>query len=295
MPATASLVWFTCTTWLPLEFKPMRGEPIVIAPGGNSNRYWKEIWRYRETMVFLCWRDILVRYKQTVVGAAWAVLRPVITMVVFTVVFGRLAHLRSEVPYPILVYAAMLPWQFFASAVTESSNSVVENGRLLTKVYFPRIVVPVSSAVVSFIDFLFAFIVMLALMAWYRFTPSWRILSLPFFTAIAFMAAAGVGFWFSALNVKYRDFKYVVPFLVQFGLFISPVGFSSSIIPDSWRVWYSLNPLVGVIDGFRWAILAGRTEIQPVSAALSVSVALILFGTGIHYFRRTERSFADLM
>lgn len=295
MPATASLVWFTFTTWLPLEFKPMRGEPIVIAPGGTSNRYWQELWRYRETMAFLCWRDILVRYKQTVVGVAWAVLRPVITMVVFTVVFGRLAHLRSEVPYPILVYAAMLPWQFFASAVTESSNSIVENGRLLTKVYFPRIVVPVSSAVVSFIDFLFAFIVMLALMAWYRFMPSWRMLSLPFFMTTAFMAAAGAGFWFSALNVKYRDFKYVVPFLVQFGLFISPVGFSSSIIPESGRVWYSLNPLVGVIDGFRWAILAGRTDLQPVSAALSVSVALTLFGTGIHYFRRTERSFADLM
>jgi lipopolysaccharide transport system permease protein len=187
-------------------------------------------------MYFLCWRDILVRYKQTVVGAAWAVLRPVITMVVFTVVFGRLAHLRSEVPYPILVYAAMLPWQFFASAVTESSNPVVENARLLTKVYCPRLVVPVRSAVVSFIDFLFAFIVMLALMAWYRFTPSWRMLSLPFFTAIAFMAATGAGFWFSALNVKYRDFKYLVPFLVQFGLFVSPVAFSSSIIPDSWRV-----------------------------------------------------------
>jgi lipopolysaccharide transport system permease protein len=267
----------------------------VIDSSGNVSQYWTEIWRYRELMYFLSWRDILVRYKQTLIGAAWAVIRPFVTMVVFSFVFGRLAKLPSDVPYPVLVYAAMLPWQFFASALMESSNSILENSRLLTKVYFPRLIVPVSSAIVSFVDFLFAFIIMIGMMAWYRFTPSWTIISLPFFLALAFAGALGAGLWFSALNVKYRDVRYVVPFLVQFGLFISPVGFSSDIVPESWRSLYSLNPLVGVIDGFRWSILGGKTHLHLSSVAISFLAAVLILFTGIHYFRTTERSFADLI
>ncbi len=274
--------------------RPSTHETVIDARG-QSQRYWREMWRYRELMYFLCWRDILVRYKQTVIGAAWAIIRPVVTMVVFTIVFGRLANLPSEVPYPILVFAALLPWQFFASALAESSTSIIDNARLLTRVYFPRLIVPIASSMVSLIDFMFAFLILLALMIWYGFTPSWTILSLPFFLFLGLMAAVGGGFWFSALNVRYRDFRYVVPFVVQFGLFISPVGFSSSIVPDSWRIWYSLNPMVGVIDGFRWAILGGRTSLNVSSIAISVAGILTIFVTGLAYFRRTERTFADII
>jgi lipopolysaccharide transport system permease protein len=267
----------------------------VIDPGGNSTRYWTEIWRYRELMYFLSWRDILVRYKQTLIGAAWAIIRPFVTMVVFTFVFGRLAKLPSEVPYPILVYAGMLPWQFFAGALTESSTSIIEESRLLTKVYFPRLIVPVSSAIVSFVDFLFAFVVMIGMMVWYRFTPSWSIILLPFFLGLAFAVALGAGLWFAALNVQYRDFRYIVPFFVQFGLFVSPVGFSSDIVPESWRSLYSLNPLVGIIDGFRWSILGGRSHLHFSSVAISFVAAVLILLTGVHYFRTTERRFADLI
>ncbi len=246
-------------------------------------------------MYFLSWRDILVRYKQTLVGASWAIIRPFITMVAFTLVFGRLEKLPSAVPYPILVYAGMLPWQFFSSALMESSTSIIENSRLLTKVYFPRLIVPVSAAIVSFVDFLFAFIIMVGMMVWYRFTPAWTIIALPFFLALAFAGAIGAGLWFAALNVKYRDFRYVVPFLVQFGLFVSPVGFSSDIVPDSWRSLYSLNPLVGIIDGFRWAILGGTPRLHFSSVVISLFAAVLILFTGIQYFRTTERRFADLI
>lgn len=234
---------------------------LIIEAGRTESQYWKDLWRYRELFYFLAWRDILVRYKQTVIGIAWALIRPFLTMIVFTIVFGTLAKLPSEAPYPILVFAAMLPWQFFANALSECSNSLISNANLISKVYFPRLIVPTSAVIVSFVDFLISGMILLALMAWYNFVPSWRILTLPVFILIAFAAAMGGGLWLSALNMKYRDFRYIVPFIVQFGLYISLVGFSSSIVPEQWRLLYSLNPIVGVIDGFRWAILGGEAKL----------------------------------
>jgi lipopolysaccharide transport system permease protein len=229
---------------------------LIIEAGRTEKNYWQDIWRYRELFYFLAWRDILVRYKQTAIGIGWALIRPFLTMVVFTVVFGRLANLPSDgVPYPILVFAAMLPWQLFSTALSECSNSLIANANLLSKVYFPRLVVPTSAVVVSFVDFAISGIILVALMVWFAYVPSWRIVTLPLFTLIALAASLGVGLWMASLNVQYRDFRYIVPFLVQFGLYISPVGFSSSIVPEQWRLLYSLNPMVGVIDGFRWAIL----------------------------------------
>lgn len=275
-------------------------EPIpelVIEAGRTEAQYFRDLWRYRELFYFLAWRDILVRYKQTAVGVAWALIRPFLTMVVFTVVFGRLANLPSEgnAPYPILVFSAMLPWQFFANALSECSNSLITNANLISKVYFPRLVVPTSAVIVSFVDFLISGIILLGLMAWYNAMPSWRILTLPLFTAIAFVAAMGAGLWLAALNVQYRDFRYVVPFLVQFGLYISPVGFSSAIVPDRWRLLYSLNPMVGVIDGFRWAIIGGEVQLFWPGFLLSLLLVFVLLFTGILYFRRMERTFADVI
>jgi len=245
---------------------------------------------------FLAWRDILVRYKQTVIGIAWALIRPFLTMIVFTAVFGRLAKLPSDgAPYPILVFAAMLPWQFFANALSECSNSLITNANLISKVYFPRLIVPASAVLVSFVDFMVSGMILLALMAWYNFVPSWRILTLPVFIMIGFTAAMGGGLWLSALNGKYRDFRYIVPFIVQFGLYISPVGFSSSIVPEQWRLLYYLNPMVGVIDGFRWAILGGEAKLYWPGFMLSVGLVALLLAIGIWYFRKMERSFADVI
>jgi lipopolysaccharide transport system permease protein len=269
---------------------------LVIEAGRTESQYWKDLWRYRELFYFLAWRDILVRYKQTVIGIAWALIRPFLTMIVFTIVFGQLAKLPSEgVPYPILVFAAMLPWQFFANALSECSNSLITNANLISKVYFPRLIVPTSAVITSFVDFLVSGMILLALMAWYNFVPSWRILTLPLFILIAFAAAMGGGLWLSALNVKYRDFRYIVPFIVQFGLYISPVGFSSSIVPEQWRLLYSLNPMVGVIDGFRWAILGGEAKLYWPGFTLSVGLVALLFVSGVWYFRKMERSFADVI
>ncbi|MUL37301.1 ABC transporter permease [Gloeocapsopsis dulcis] len=269
---------------------------LVIEAGKTESQYWKDLLRYKDLFYFLAWRDILVRYKQTFIGIAWALIRPFLTMVVFTAVFGQLAKLPSEgVPYPILVFAAMLPWQFFANALSESSNSLITNANLISKVYFPRLIVPASAVIVSFVDFMVSGIILLALMAWYNFVPSWQILTLPLFIVIAFAAAIGAGLWLSALNVKYRDFRYIVPFIVQFGLYISPVGFSSNIVPDKWRLIYSLNPMVGVIDGFRWAILGGEIQIYWSGFMLSVGLVALLFISGIWYFRKMERSFADVI
>lgn len=271
-------------------------KPLVIEAGRSERQYWQDLWRYRELFYFLAWRDILVRYKQTAIGVAWALIRPVLTMIVFTVVFGGLAKLPSDgVPYPILVFSAMLPWQFFANALAECSNSLISNANLISKVYFPRLVVPTSAVIVSFVDFLISGMVLLALMVWYNFVPSWRILTLPGFILIAFMAAMGAGLWLAALNVKYRDFRYIVPFIIQFGLYVSPVGFSSSIVPEAWRWLYSLNPMVGVIDGFRWAILGGQTPLYLPGFFLSTGLVVILFAGGIHYFRAYERTFADVI
>jgi lipopolysaccharide transport system permease protein len=269
---------------------------IIIRPGMGALHYWRELWRYRELFFFLAWRDILVRYKQTAIGVAWSVIRPLATMLVFTVVFGKLAKLPSNgVPYPVMVYAAMLPWQFFANALSESSNSLIDNANLLTKVYFPRLIVPASADIVSLVDFLISCVILCGIMAWYRFLPDLKILLLPAFLLMAFLAAFGAGLWLSALNVKYRDFRYVVPFLVQFGLYISPVGFSSSVVPEKWRLYYFLNPMVGVIDGFRWAILGDAFPVHWEGFAVSVLLVALIFAGGVAYFRRMERSFADVV
>ena len=274
----------------------MYTKELTIEAGRTEKQYWKDLWRYRELFYFLAWRDILVRYKQTTIGIAWALIRPFLTMIVFTIVFGNLAKLPSEgAPYPILVFAAMLPWQFFASALSECSNSLIANSNMISKVYFPRLIVPTSAVIVSFVDFLISGIILIALMAWYNFVPDWRILTLPLFILIAFAAAIGGGLWLAALTVEYRDFRYIVPFIVQFGLYISPVGFSSSIVPEQWRLLYSLNPMVSVIDGFRWAILGGNSTLFWPGFILSLGLVILLFVSGIWYFRKTERTFADVI
>lgn len=271
-------------------------QELVIEAGRTEQQYWKDIWRYRELFYFLAWRDILVRYKQTAIGIAWALIRPFLTMVVFTIVFGQLAKLPSQgAPYPILVFSAMLPWQFFSNSLSECSNSLIGNANLISKVYFPRLIVPTSAVVVSFVDFLISGMILLGLMAWYNFVPSWRILTLPLFIAIAFAASMGAGLWFASLNVKYRDFRYIVPFIVQFGLYISPVGFSSNVVPEKWRLLYSLNPIVGVIDGFRWAILGGEAKLYLPGFLLSLGLVILLFISGIWYFRKMEQTFADVI
>jgi lipopolysaccharide transport system permease protein len=269
---------------------------LVIEAGRTELHYWKDLWRFRELLYFLSWRDILVRYKQTVIGVAWSVIRPVLTMIVFTVIFGKLAKFPSGgAPYPILVYAAMLPWQFFSNALSESSNSLISNANMISKVYFPRLIVPCSAVIVSLVDFLISFAVLVVLMAWYRFIPDWRIVLVPLFLVLALLASLGFSLWLSALNVKYRDFRYIVPFIVQFGLYVSPVGFSSNVVPEKWRLLYSLNPMVGVIDGFRWAILGGDAQIYWPGFLLSLSLMLLILYGGVRYFRNTERIFADII
>ena len=269
---------------------------LIIEAGRTEKQYWQDLWRYRELFYFLAWRDILVRYKQTAIGIVWALIRPFLTMVVFTVVFGQLAKLPSEgAPYPILVFSAMLPWQFFSNSLSECSNSLISNANLLSKVYFPRLVVPTSAVVVSFVDFMISGIILLALMAWYNFIPTWRIFTLPLFIGVAFAASMGAGLWLASLNVQYRDFRFIVPFIVQFGLYISPVGFSSTIVPEKWRFLYSLNPMVGVIDGFRWAILGGNSQLYLPGFILSMALVVLLLVSGIWYFRKMERTFADVI
>lgn len=279
----------------------MNSKELIIESGRTESQYWKDLWKYRELFYFLAWRDILVRYKQTAIGMAWALIRPFLTMVVFTVVFGSLAKLPTEgdAPYPILVFSALLPWQFFSGALSECSNSLVANSNLLSKVYFPRLIVPTSAVIVSFVDFLISGMILLGLMAYYNFVPDWRILTLPLFIMIAFAASIGVGLWLAALTVEYRDFRYIVGFLVQFGLYVSPVGFSSKIIAERYseqvRLLYSLNPMVGVIDGFRWAILGGESQIYLPGFALSLALVVLILFSGIWYFRRMERTFADVI
>jgi len=270
---------------------------IVIEPGRYERNYWADLWRYRELFRVLAWRDLAVRYKQTVIGAAWAVIRPFITMLVFTVIFGRIAKLPSDgtAPYPLMVFAGTLPWSFFSTGLSEASNSLISNANLISKVYFPRLIVPTATVVVAFVDFLIAFLILILLMAWYQYLPGWRMLVLPVFTLLAFLASMGPALWITALNVKYRDFRYVIPFIVQFGLYVSPVGFSSSIIPEQWRLLYSLNPMVGVIDGFRWCILGGQSPLYLRGLAASVFVAAFFLWFGIHRFRNMEKTFADLI
>jgi len=269
---------------------------LIIEPGRLKKNYWNDLWRFRELFLFLAWRDILVRYKQTIIGLAWSLIRPFLTMIVFTVIFGRLAKLPSEgVPYPILVYAAMLPWQFFSTSFSEASNSLISNSNMLTKIYFPRLIIPASTVIVNFIDFLISFIILIGLMIWYHFPPSWTILYLPLFLVLALLTAMGAGLYVAALNVKYRDFKYIIPFVVQFGLYISPVGFSSNVVPGKWRLLYSINPMVGVIDGFRWSIIGGDSQIYLPGLMLSVGLIIFLLIFGIWYFRKMEKTFADII
>lgn len=267
---------------------------LVIRPGNTERNYWIDLWNYRELFYFLAWRDTLVRYKQTAIGVAWALIRPLATMVVFTFIFGKVAKLPSDgIPYPILVFAGILPWQFFASAFSEAGNSLVGNAGLITKIYFPRLIIPTSAVITSFIDFLVSSVILILLMAWYDFWPNIRMLFLPLFTLLAFAAALGCGLWVAAFNVKYRDFAYTIPFLLQLGLYTSPVGFSSSAIPDEWRLFYSLNPLVSVIDGFRWAIVGGESKIYIPGFVTSTLVVVLILLSGILHFRRTEKTFAD--
>ncbi len=268
----------------------------MLEPGRADRDYWREVWRFRELFWFLSWRDILVRYKQTVIGVAWGVIRPLLTMAVFTVIFGRIGKFPSEgVPYPVLVFAAMLPWQFFASALSESSGSMVKNAGMLSKIYFPRLVIPASSVLVALVDFAISFALLILLMVFYGFIPSWRMAALPLFLALALVASLGAGFWLSALSVKYRDFRYVIPFVVQFGLYVSPVGFSTTVVPEQWRLLYSLNPMVGVIEGFRWAILGRPLAVDMTGFLLSIGMTVALFVYGLHYFRKMERTFADVI
>ena len=275
----------------------MQSEVLIIEAGKTDRHYWLDLWRYRELFYTLAWRDITVRYKQTVLGIVWSVLRPLLTMIVFTIVFSKIAKLPSDgdVPYPILVFAALLPWQFFSNAFSEAGESIVANSSMISKVYFPRLIVPASSVIVSLVDLFISAFILAGLMLWYGYFPDERILLLPVFILIAFLAAMGLGLWIAALNVKYRDFRYVIPFIVQFGLYISPVGFSSSIVPEKWRLLYSLNPMVGVIDGFRWAMLGGDTPIYWPGMALSLTLVILILITGVLYFRQAEKTFVDII
>jgi len=271
-------------------------QEIYIEAGRTERQYWRDLWRYRELFYFLTWRDILVRYKQTVVGASWAVIRPLVTMLVMTIVFGKLAQMPSGgAPYPILVLCGVLPWQFFSAAVSESGNSLVSNTSLISKVYFPRMAVPASTIGTSLVDFFISGIILVILMIWYEFPPGPRMLMLPLIVLLALAAALGAGLWLSALTVRYRDFRHVIPFVAQLGLYLSPVGFASDVVPDKWRLLYSLNPMVGVIDAFRWAILGPPTPLHATGFLMSLVTCIGLMVTGIRYFRATERTFADII
>jgi len=271
-------------------------QELIIEAGRTERQYWKDLWIYRELFYFLAWRDLLIRYKQTVVGILWSLIRPLLTMIVLTIVFGTLGKMPSgAVPYPLLVFCGMLPWQFFSTALSESGNSLVANSQLVSKVYFPRMIIPASSVITSFADFIVSSFFLIVLMAWYRFLPPTQIVWLPFFALLAFAASYSLGLWLSALMVKYRDFRFIVPFFVQFGLYISPVGFISTVVPERWRLLYSLNPIVGVIDGFRWCILGGEHVLYLPGVAMSVMGVAFLLATGIWYFRKTEKTFADII
>ena len=270
---------------------------LVIEAGGKEKAYWKDLWRYRELFYILAWRDLKVRYKQTVIGAAWGVLRPLLTMVVFVFAFGRLGGLAKEtnVPYPLMVFTALLPWQFFSTALTEASNSLITNSNLISKVYFPRVIVPAASIITSLVDFLISFGLLVVLMIIYRYLPTFRILFLPLFVVMGLVASLGTGLYLTALNVKYRDFRYIVPFITQLGIYVSPIGYSSSKVAHEFghtaRILYSINPMVGVIDGFRWCVV--NEDIYWPGMFISVGVSLLFLFIGVRYFRKTEKSFAD--
>jgi lipopolysaccharide transport system permease protein len=274
------------------ERKPM----IEIKPRqGWFNLDLRALWQYRELLYFLTWKDVIIRYKQTAIGAAWAVLQPLLTMVIFTMVFRKFAGVPSDgLPYPIFVFTALLPWQFFAQAISRSSASLVGNPDMISKVYFPRLIIPMSSTLSPAIDFCIAFVILIGMMAWYGLAPTWGILTLPLFLLLALQTALAICFFLSALNVKYRDVGHAIPFLVQCWMYASPVAYSVTLVPEPWRFWYSLNPMVGVIEGFRWALL-GKASPDFSAIGVSVVVVTVLFLTGLVYFRRMERTFADVI
>ena len=269
---------------------------FTIESGKAERHYWMDLWRYRELFYILAWRDISVQYKQTIMGVLWAVLRPLLTMMIFVVVFGKIAKLPSEgVPYPIFVFAAMLPWTFFATAFASAGNSLVGNANLISKVYFPRLIIPAASIIVAGVDFLISFTILIVLMFWYSYFPTWHMLTLPFFLLLGFFAAFGAGLFIASLNVKYRDFKFIIPFVVQLGLYISPVAFSTTLVPEKYQLLYYLNPMVAVIDGFRWAISGGQTALNMTELIVSIVVVSLLCVFGAIYFRKTEKTFADVI
>ena len=271
-------------------------EPLIIEPGLRNWNYWQDIWRYRELFRVLAWRDIAIRYKQTVIGATWALIRPLIAMLVFTVVFGKIAQLPSPgAPYPLMVLAGLLPWTLFSTSLSDASNSLIGNSNLISKVYFPRIIVPTAAVMVSLVDFLVSLVLLFGLMLWYQYPITWRFSFLPLFLLLAFFASLGPSLFASALNVKYRDFRYVIPFVLQCGLYISPVGFSSSVVPKQWQLAYSLNPLVGIIDGFRWCILGPSSNLSVFDVETSIVVTIVIFCLGVWRFRNLESKFADLI
>lgn len=280
---------------------PLASEPapalLVLEAGRADRHYWADLWRFRELFAILAWRDVAVQYKQTVIGVAWALVRPLLTTLIFTGLFSRIARLPSEgeAPYPLMVLAGMLPWFLFSTILTSASNSLTTNSNLISKVYFPRLIVPLASAAVALVDFLITLAILFALMGVYRFAPGWHLLALPAFTALAILAALGPAFMMAALNVNYRDFRFIVPFFVQFGLYVSPVGFSSRIVPAEWQMIYALNPMVGTIDGFRWCLLGGNAPLDLTNLAVGIAVTLAFLYLGIRTFRATEKSFADLV
>ncbi|MFZ1107936.1 MAG: ABC transporter permease [Rhodomicrobium sp.] len=270
---------------------------IVLEQGRAEKNYWRDLWHYRELFAILAWRDVAVRYKQTVIGVLWAVIRPFLTMAVFTVIFGKVAALPSDgsAPYPVMVFAGMLPWFLFSSVLSEASNSLIGNANLISKVYFPRLVVPAACAVVALVDFLINIGILALIMAWFGFMPGWRIVFLPAFVLLAILASLGPALWITALNVKYRDFRFIIPFIVQFGLYVSPVGFTSAVVPEQWRLLYGLNPVVGVIDGFRWCLLGGQSQLYMPGFLVSLGVIAFFLRFGVRYFRHTEKTFADMV
>jgi lipopolysaccharide transport system permease protein len=270
---------------------------LVLEAGRADRQYWLDLWRYRELFFILAWRDVAVRYKQTVIGVIWAFVRPFMTMIVFTVVFGSLARLPTEgtTPYAILVFGGLLPWTLFASVLNDASSSVISNANLVSKVYFPRMIVPLSTVIVALIDFLVSLSILAGLMLWYGIGPGWQIVLLPVFVALALLAAIGPALWAASLIVEYRDFRFIVPFALQIGLYVSPVGFSSKVVPAHWHWLYSINPMVGVIDGFRWCIMGGDSPIYWPGFVISLLVIAALLAWGVHAFRRSERAFADMI
>jgi lipopolysaccharide transport system permease protein len=270
---------------------------MVLGPGSFARYFWRDLWAYRELFFVLAKRDVSVRYKQTVIGISWAFLRPLLTMIVFTVVFGKLAGLPSEgnAPYAMLVFAGLLPWSFFSTSLGDAGNSLVGNSNLISKVYFPRLIIPAAAIVTSLVDFLVSLVILLGLMVWYKYIPGWQLFLLPIFAIMAALAAFGAGSYLSAMTTKYRDFRYVVPFALQLALYVSPVGFSANIVPPNWRPIFDLNPLVGIIDGFRWCILGGQNGFNWQSTLISAGITVVLLWFGIRQFRKNESTFADVI